>query len=155
MPSVTPDPLRVVRRLLQALLAIGLAGTALELVLLEHYEEATQILPLGIIALALVVLVVYAAFPAPGVVRFFRMVMVIQLILGGAGVVLHYRGSLEFQRDMDPTASSWQLFTKSIRAKAPPALAPGVLAQLALLGLVSTYRDPASAGAAPRKEATP
>src|SRR5690349_9763663 len=154
MPAVTSDPLRMVRRLLQALLAIGLGGTALELVLLEHYEEAVQVLPLAIIAVALVVLAVYAAAPAPGVLRLFRLVMVGQLLIGGVGVVLHYRGSLEFQRDMDPMASSWQLFTKSIRAKAPPALAPGVLAQLALLGLVSTYRDPASAGASHGKEAT-
>jgi hypothetical protein len=154
MPDATSDPLRTVRRLLQAILAIGLGGTALELVLLEHYEEAAQLLPLAIIAVALAVLAMYAAAPAAGVLRLFRLVMVVQLLLGGVGVVLHYRGSLEFQRDMDPTASSWQLFSKSIRAKAPPALAPGVLVQLALLGLVSTYRDPASAGAAHGKEAT-
>jgi len=155
MPAARTDPLRVMRRLLQAILAIGLAGTAVELALLEHYEDATQWLPLVIIAVALVVLAIYAAAPAPAAIRLFRAVMVAQFLLGGVGIVLHYRGNLEFQRDMDPTASSWQLFTKAIRAKAPPALAPGVLAQLALLGLVSTYRDPASAGAAPGKEATP
>jgi hypothetical protein len=152
--SVVSDPLGLVRRLLQGLVAIGLAGTAVELLLLEHYEELAQWLPLGAIALALGTLGLHAAVHTKRIVRLHRTVMAALVVLGAVGVVLHYEGSLEFQRDMDPTASSWQLFTKAIRAKAPPTLAPGVLAQLGLLGLVSTYRDPALLGAATRKEAS-
>ena len=44
---------------------------------------------------------------------------------------------------MDPTLSATQLFWKVMHMKAPPTLAPGVLAQMGLLGLVSTYRHPA------------
>jgi hypothetical protein len=35
------------------------------------------------------------------------------------------------------------LFVKVVTAKAPPALAPGVMVQLGLLGLVYTYKHPA------------
>ena len=61
---------------------------------------------------------------------------------GATGAYLHYLGGVEFQADMDPTLSRWQLFWKVIHMQAPPTLAPGVLVQFALLGLVSTYRDP-------------
>jgi hypothetical protein len=44
---------------------------------------------------------------------------------------------------MDPSLSGWPLFVKVVTAKAPPALAPGVMVQLGLLGLVYTYRHPA------------
>ena len=64
------------------------------------------------------------------------------VIGGGLGVVLHYNGGLEFQADMDPTLSRWHLFWKVVRMQAPPALAPGILVQLGLLGLIATYRDP-------------
>jgi hypothetical protein len=70
--------------------------------------------------------------------------MVLLVVGGAAGVVLHYRGSLEFQREMDPTQSGWELFTKVMHAKAPPTLAPGAMAQLGLVGLVYTFRHPAA-----------
>jgi hypothetical protein len=39
--------------------------------------------------------------------------------------------------------AGWQLFWQAIRSKTPPALAPGVMIQLGLIGLAYTYRDPA------------
>ncbi len=59
------------------------------------------------------------------------------------GITFHYQGNLEFQLEINPEQSSWDLFNKVIRAKAPPALAPGAMAQLGLLGLIYTYRHPA------------
>jgi hypothetical protein len=38
--------------------------------------------------------------------------------------------------------SRWALFWKVLHMQAPPMLAPGMLAQFALLGLLSSYRDP-------------
>jgi len=64
------------------------------------------------------------------------------LAAGVGGAYLHYRGGLSFQADMDPTLPRWQMFWKVLRMQAPPVLAPGVLIQLGLLGLASTYRDP-------------
>ena len=68
-----------------------------------------------------------------------------------AGVVLHFRGNMSFQLDMDPAIAGWDLFTKVMHAKAPPALAPGAMVQLGLIGLIYTLGHPAigPAGDAP------
>lgn len=143
MISSSSDPFAPIRRLLMALAAFGLVGIATELVFLEHYEDARMVIPIGTIALALVALAAHAVAGTASTLWLLRVSMLVLLVSGGIGVVLHYRGSLEFQVDMDPTLSATQLFWKVMHMKAPPTLAPGVLAQMGLLGLLSTYRHPA------------
>jgi hypothetical protein len=58
---------------------------------------------------------------------------------------LHLQANTEFQLEMDPTLRGWALLKKSIVVKAPPALAPGVMMQLGLIGLAYTFRHPALA----------
>jgi len=130
------------RRLLLAVLTFGLAGTSLELVLLKHYEDAWMIAPFVVIAAALGAAAARLLRPAAWSVRCLRGAMIVLLVAGALGGYLHYKGGVAFQVDMDPTLSQWQLFWKVVRMQAPPTLAPGVLLQMALLGLVSTYRDP-------------
>jgi hypothetical protein len=131
------------RGLLLALVTFGLLGLATELVFLEHYEEPTMAIPLVAIVAALAAVAAVVLKPGRGTVRAVRLVMSLFVTVGLLGVVLHYQGSLEFQVDMDPTASTWQLFWKVMHMKAPPTLAPGAMAQLGLLGLLGTYRHPA------------
>ena len=64
------------------------------------------------------------------------------IITGLTGLSFTIAATLEFQIDIDPAQSGWELFKKVVRAKAPPALAPGVMAQLGLLGLAYTFRHP-------------
>jgi len=155
MPNIPADPYAAVRRLLLALLAFGLVGTVVELVLLDHDEDLRQFVPFAAMALALAGVVAMTWIGNARVVRTFRVLMVLLMAAGAAGVVLHYLGNRDFQRDMDPAASEWQLFTKIIRAKAPPALAPGVLVQFGLLGLITTFQHPAlSRSRTPTKGAT-
>jgi hypothetical protein len=137
------DSLATMRHLMLGLAAFGLAGIATELVFLEHYEDTAMLVPLGAIALALAAIVWHVLAGTAGTLWLLRAVMAALVIVGVVGVVLHYRGSLEFQVDMDPTLSASQLFWKVMHMKAPPTLAPGVLAQMGLLGLISTYRHPA------------
>jgi hypothetical protein len=63
---------------------------------------------------------------------------------GLLGMVLHYRANVEFQREIDPSLAGTRLFWKVVRAKAPPSLAPGVMAELGLLGLLFAYRPAAA-----------
>ncbi|MBK9241167.1 MAG: hypothetical protein IPL75_13080 [Acidobacteria bacterium] len=63
--------------------------------------------------------------------------MLLLMVAGATGSVLHYRANMEFQLEMDPTMGGMALLLKVLHAKAPPALAPGNMALLGLLGLVS------------------
>lgn len=134
----------LMRRLVLALLIVGLVGTVTELLLLGHYEGAWQFVPLVVIGVALGVVGGHLARPSAASLRVLRGTMGAMMIAGVLGVILHYRGNLEFQLEFDPAQSRWALFWKVMRAKAPPALAPGVMAQLGVLGLIYAYRHPAS-----------
>ncbi len=68
--------------------------------------------------------------------------MVLCVVAAALGTYLHYRGNAEFEREMDDAADGLVLLWRSLRG-ATPALAPGALAQLGLLGLIGTYRHPA------------
>jgi hypothetical protein len=144
------EPSMTLRRLLLWLLLLGLAGVATELTLLKHYEDTRMLLPFIAMAVAAAGATMRLARPSPGSVWWLRASMVPMMAAGATGAYLHYLGGVEFQADMDPTLPRWQLFWKVIHMQAPPMLAPGVLVQFALLGLVSTYRDPLIA--APRAD---
>jgi hypothetical protein len=75
--------------------------------------------------------------------RALQVVLSLQVAAGLTGVVIHARANAEFQQELDPSLSGWPLWWKTLQAKAPPALAPGVLAQLGLLGLVYAARPTA------------
>jgi hypothetical protein len=143
MPRVATQPLARLRQFLLALLAFGIVGLGLELALLEHYEDAPMFVPFAALAVGLAAVALHLAAGTALTVRVLQAAMAMLIASGVAGIVLHYRGSLEFQIDMDPTLSRWALFWKVMHMKAPPALAPGIMVQLGLLGLVSTYRHPA------------
>jgi len=138
-PSVT------LRRLLLWLLLLGLAGVAMELTLLKHYEDTRMLLPFVAMTVAAAGATMRLARPSPRTVWWLRASMMPMMAAGATGAYLHYLGGVEFQADMDPTLSRWQLFWKVLHMQAPPMLAPGVLVQFGLLGLVSTYRDPLTA----------
>ena len=135
--------LSVVRRWLFAVLALGVAGTGTELLLIEHYEDPLQFVPLATIAIGVLVIVWHAAAGGAPSVRALQATMVLFLVAGSAGMWFHFRGGAEFQLEIDPAQSRWNVFTKVMRAKAPPVLASGVMVQLGLLGLVYAYRHPA------------
>ena len=129
----------LVRGLLLVALLFGLAGAAAELLLLGHYEDPWQIAPLGLILLALGVLGWYLARPAWLNALLLRTTMTLFLLAGVVGIWLHMGGAAEFQREIDPAIGRWPLFVKVMRAKAPPALAPGLMIQLGLVGLIFTF----------------
>jgi hypothetical protein len=133
----------LLRRFLLALLTLGVAGVSTELVLLDHYEDGWQLAPFAVLGLGLISIAWHAAAGSAASLRLLRATMVLFLATGGAGIVLHYLGNLEFQREINPAQSQWEFFKKVIHAKAPPALAPAAMAQLGLLGLAYAFRHPA------------
>lgn len=133
--------LPAVRRILLAILVIGLTGTAVELLLLDHVEDRIQLVPLVAIGLALAVLAWHVARGSRGSLLAIQVVMSSFLAAGLAGMFYHVRANLEFQREFDPTLKGGALLWAALRAKVPPALAPGVMVQFALIGLAYTYRQ--------------
>jgi len=146
----TLDP---IRRLLLALVAIGAAGLLTELLLLEHYESIWQWAPLVLLGLVPALALAVWRRPSPRSIMSFRLLMAVCVVAGLAGFALHFKGNMEFELERDPALSGIVLAWKVLRG-ATPALAPGALAQLGLLGLVFTYRHPALRRGSPHMDPT-
>jgi hypothetical protein len=131
----------MLRRFLLVILTIGMAGTVVELLLLKHDEDAIQLVPLVLLGVGLASVLWHAVRPGTTSARVVRMVMTAFVAAGLAGVYYHYRANVEFQLETDPSLAGAALLWKVLAAKAPPALAPGVMIQFGLLGLTYTYRD--------------
>jgi hypothetical protein len=135
------------RRLLAGILLLGLVGTGAELLLLEHTEDPWQLVPVALIGMA-TALVAWVALrpwgPGRAAVRALRGLMGLFVAAGAVGVVLHYRGNVEFEREREPELGGLGLFSAAMTG-ATPALAPGVMIQLGLLGLAYAHRHPALA----------
>jgi hypothetical protein len=134
------------RRLLLALLMLGLVVTGSDLLLLEHYEDRLQLVPLALIAAGLVTGGVHVLGKGASSLRVLRYLMVLYLFSGLTGLVLHHRGSRAFQVEVNPGLEGFELFWRAVKAKAPPALAPAAMLHLGLLGLAYGFRHPVLSG---------
>jgi len=129
----------VLRRWILGVLTLGLLGTVTELLLLKHYEQPLQFVPLVLIGLAFVTLAWNLIQDSPASRRALVIVMLLFVLAGFAGAVAHFIGSAEYQLELDPSMNTWDLVVKVMRAKAPPVLAPGMMLQLGLLGLAYVF----------------
>ena len=134
------------RRALLVLLLLGLVVTGSDLLLLEHYEDRWQLVPLGLIAVGLATVGAHVARQSLVSLRALRWVMVAFLLSGLAGLGLHHRGSRAFQVEVNPGLAGFELFWRAAKAKTPPALAPAAMIHLGLLGLAYGFRHPLSSG---------
>lgn len=141
MPNRYSTPV-VLRGLLLIALLLGIVGTGIELLLLEHTDGFWQLAPLALLGVALLVLTWHLIARSPGSVRGVQFLMLSFILSGLAGLVLHYSGNVEFERELHGSATGFALFWEAIRG-ATPTLAPGTMIQLGLVGLVYTYRHPA------------
>ena len=133
--------LATVRRILLFLVLLGVAGLVVELLLLEHTESATQFIPFIVLALGLGATLWQMTRPSRRSLRVFQAVMLLFIAVGLLGLVLHFRGNLEFERETDPSSRGLALLWHSLHGGIP-LLAPAAMAQLGLLGLVFAYRHP-------------
>ena len=133
-----PDPRHHAALLLAVVLA-GVVGTETELLLIGHYEDLTQRIPLGLLFLTFTVLCWHLTKPGPASVRGVQATMVLCIVAGAIGMLFHYHGAEEFQLEVNPSIRGVALFWKVMRAKAPPALAPAALIGLGVLGLTYAF----------------
>jgi hypothetical protein len=154
MPVPEPDPLSTVRRVLLALVLIGIVGLTLELLLLEHIESATQLIPFAVLGVGLVASVTLVRRPTRQRVRLFQGIMLLFVASGVVGIYLHLRGNVLFEQETDSSARGLDLIWRSLRGGVP-ILAPAAMAQVGLVGLLFAYRHPVlrdSAAATTREE---
>jgi hypothetical protein len=135
--------LRNIRRFLALLVTGGILAMAVDLVLIGHYEDSNQLIPLAVAVAGVATLGWAALLPGVVAMRAVQFVMLCFIGTGLVGITLHVQANAEFQREIDPAISARDLLWKVTEATAPPALSPGFMAQLGLLGLVYTYRHPA------------
>ena len=131
----------LLRRFVLAILIIGIVGTGVELVLLEHMEDIWQWIPLVLLAVALPG--AGWLFVAPGVtsVRVFQILMVLFVFSGFVGQWFHFKGNVEFELEMYPSRGGLDLVWEALGG-ATPSLAPGTMTLLGLFGLVVCFRHP-------------
>jgi hypothetical protein len=132
------EALTRLRRLLLVALLAGVAGTAVELLLLGHTESWQQVIPVALLALALLAVAWHLVRPGRAALSALRVVMWVCVISGGAGVVLHYQGNVEFELEMYPEMRGLELFQETMTG-ATPVLAPGTMALLGLVGLAYAF----------------
>ena len=130
------------RQLLFALIVFGMLGLLVELVLLEHYEDWQQWIPLVLLGIGLLYAGVVLRRATPGTLKGFRALMLVYVAVGGLGLYFHLTGNMEFALERDSTLSGIRLLLKSVHG-GTPVLAPGALTQLGLLGLLFAFRHPA------------
>jgi hypothetical protein len=130
------------RDLLLGIIVFGILGLVAELLLQEHTESWQQWIPLVLLGLGLATSGLVYLRPSSGALNAFRALMVMFVLAGALGVYLHFAGNVEFEIERTPELSGLPLIWKSLKG-ATPALAPGALAQLGLLGLLYGYRHPA------------
>lgn len=130
------------RRILLAILLLGVTGIVAELLLLGHDEDFNQWIPIALAFATIVMSALVVMRPSAGSLRLFQVVMLLMIASGAVGIYLHFQVNMEFQLEMDPSLSGMNLYRKAILAKSPPALAPAAMTQLGLIGLAYTFRHP-------------
>jgi len=131
------------RRLVLLIFLGGALGTGAELLLARHTEDTVQWVPLILIGISLAVIGWHATDRRARSLRVLRGTMILFIISGVTGMVLHCQAKMEFKLESDPSLSGLPLFWEAMKSQTPPALAPGMMVQLGLLGLAYTYRHPA------------
>src|SRR4051794_41911584 len=89
-PKGSADSLGMLRLWILGVLLLGLLGTVVELVLLSHYEQPVQLVPVVLIVLALIVLVWHGIGRSAASLRVLMGLMILFVLAGVAGFSAHF-----------------------------------------------------------------
>ena len=128
------------RTFLAATFVLGVLGSGTELWLIDHTEDRWQWVPLILMAIGILTLTLHLAIKRTWSRRTFGAVMLGFIGGGFWGLWLHYQGNVEFEREVFPSLRGFELFWEAIRG-ATPALAPGTMVLLGLIGIAFVYSD--------------
>lgn len=131
------------RALVLAVFLLGLLGTGIELLFLGHTAGLEQLVPIVLFVMSLFVLAWHALDRKWASLKAFQVTMLLFVAGGILGTALHYRANQAVELEADPKMQGMELLSKTMTGAAP-SLAPGAMIQLGLLGLIYTFRHPAS-----------
>jgi predicted membrane channel-forming protein YqfA (hemolysin III family) len=131
---------QTLRRFALALCLLGVVTTPIELVLMHHYNDKDQIMPFVFLGLAAIGIVAAWFRPSAKVLRGVRVLMVLVVLGSGIGVMEHLKANY---RDATRGGGAAPNLIEMVLTGFAPLLAPGILAQVGLLGLAFTYKHPA------------
>ena len=129
------------RRGVLLIFVLGTIGLGTELLLLGHFEEWRQQIPLALLAFGLVLVAARLFYRGAIILHLFRLTMLAFVLGGMVGLWFHLNANMEFELEMYPTLGGLELLFKALGG-AMPALAPMALVQLGLLGFLYTYHHP-------------
>ncbi len=127
------------RRFLLALSVLLLGGSLVELFLVEHTEDAVQLVPFVLCGLGALASLAALFKPRRATLRALRVSMLLVVCGSLFGVYQHVSHNYEFQKEVNPNATGGELIRGALGG-ANPLLAPGILAVAAVLALAATYR---------------
>jgi len=133
------------RRFLMAAAAATYPAAVAELVFVDHYEEALQIVPFVLIGLGLAALAWAWVAPSRASLNVLRAVAIVVALGSLVGIWLHARANWAFAAEVDAQAGTGDLLWAAMSGH-DPLLAPGMIALAALLAAAATYRHPAFGG---------
>ena len=122
---------------------LGVLGTGCELLFLGHTVGINQLIPVVLLVMSMLVLAWHGLERKSASLRGFQITMIFLVAAGLLGTGLHYTANEKFELEGNPNIKGMALFSKVMTGSAP-ALAPGAMIQLGLLGLIYTFRHPAS-----------
>jgi hypothetical protein len=128
------------RGFLAAIFLVGAVGLVAELILVGHVADRWQQVPLVLLVAGTIALGWDMKRRSSWSTRIFRASAVLLIAGGLVGVFLHYESNVEFEREMYPDLQGISLVREAL-AGAIPALAPGALIQLGLVGLAYAYQE--------------
>ena len=131
----------LLRRALLGILVLGLGGTLVELLLLGHTDGIWQLIPVVLVSLGLAVTAWFVASRGIAPLRALQILSGIFIVSGLAGTILHYICNIAYEHDSNPSLSGAVLY-RSALSGSTPALAPGTMIQLGLIGLLFAFRHP-------------
>jgi hypothetical protein len=123
-----------VKQLVVVALLFMIVGTITELFLLHHYEGFQQLIPVICIGTSLVLMGILSFRKTELLMNAFKLLMGLSALSGLYGTFLHLQANFEFEQEMKPTASFWDLLIESLSG-ALPTLAPGSMIVFALIGI--------------------
>lgn len=126
------------RRFLLLVSAFIFAGSVVELIFIEHYEDAIQFVPFGLSAIGLTLVLLALRNQSNGILKWLRYGM--WLIAAGSvlGVYEHLEHNYEFALEISPNITTSKALIEMLYG-ASPFLAPGMLFLGALLAYAATW----------------